>query len=90
MRLYRQDDIPIFCALNHFLAHLGKCGLQPTHPTEGYKMVMFPCKAWFKDPCEATCVSITKKELLADWQDMFVRATGRKGPFGMHTGKKTA
>jgi hypothetical protein len=81
MRLYRNDEVPMFCVLFHLLVHIGMMGLR-----EG--MALFPCKAYHKNPSVATCKSISKKELKDELDRHFRTATERMGPFGIHSCKK--
>jgi hypothetical protein len=94
MRLHRNKDVPMFCALYHLLVHIAMMQLRPTHPDEKqsgcvYAMPLFPCKAFHRNRKQANCKSIGKQELIDALKPMFVKATKRQGPFGVHTGKRS-
>lgn len=88
MRVWRDNEVPIFDALSHMFTFWGKMDLGPGR--QDYERPMWPCRAYHDNPCEENARNITHDEFLREFAKYAIQVTGRSGPWGVHSAKKTA
>lgn len=77
LSVHLDDDIPELCLVRQLLAWIWVSKYQGGP--------LFPSDTEADDP-----VAMSKAKFLKDYQNVCQQITGRRGPFGTHTGRKTA